>query len=89
MRVESAEGEMAMAECDGLRVACTEREYAPICEFLRSVGFWVFAPEDSERTFNYVYAFGGTPLRHVAEGLTSRGPRQKPPTSCLPLQPRL
>ena len=71
VRVETAEGESDMAECDGLRVACAETEYGGIAEYLRSVGFWVFAPDELERHYSYVYSFGGTPLRHVAEGLAS------------------
>ena len=71
MTVEGAEGEQQTVECDGLRVVCAEDERAGICDYLKSAGFWVFAPEEVDSHYNFSYAFGGTPLRHVAEGLAS------------------
>ena len=46
VQVEGAGGEMQTVECDGLRVACSEEERKDITEYLASVGFWVFAPDD-------------------------------------------
>ena len=53
LQVEGAEGETQMAECDGLRVSCSEDELSGIREYMRSAGFWVFAPEESDARYIY------------------------------------